>query len=112
MEHVKRFGIRTLADLMDISKLEHLQRLLLKVATETIIIDHRLWDMPLTPREMPFFKQYGRRETWEGAAEGNRDTVRRIKNRLKTITNKYLETSLHQLFVDAVRTENERFLQA
>lgn len=108
MEHLKALRIFNIADLMDSRKLAQLQKLLLKVASEIVILDFRLWNATLTPKESTLRNQFCRRDTWETIAD-NRDKIRRTKQRLNLLSSKYYKTTIGQQFAECVAAANHQF---
>ena len=108
MEHLKALGIKTLSDVSNGVKIKGLQQMLYKAATEMVILDYRLWSEALTPKESILRNQFCRRETWETIAD-DRDKIRRTKQRLHLLSNKYYPTTIGQQFVECVAAANHQF---
>jgi hypothetical protein len=111
MEHVKALGIETISDVSNGGKIKGLQQMLYKAATEMVILDYRLWNETLTPKESKLRNQFCRRDTWE-TYQSDRDKIRRTKQRLHLLSSKYYPTTISQQFAECIAAANHQFWQS
>jgi hypothetical protein len=110
MRELKRFGIATLADLTDQTKVKSLISVLEKAWCEVLIYDMDKIPTNITNLQRRFLKYYRSKDNWYKTNKESPQKFRDAKRRFKQLSAKY-STGTHSKILELIRSEWEKLFE-